>query len=301
MSYTEDELISINELKTTLNVKNVELKNILSSEEEVLESVEELKKVFFGSASRIDDIERETYNEPKELIFQEKEETYSLKFLGEKLYHPEHACRNNLYRNSQNGTVYIYTTKWEVFLKDGESNSFYGGGLGERDVITIVKDIVGNFDGNVKSSNVEIDYQYSNITGNNLNEILSDIDSKINVDSFSGTLGSTNILIDNNNLSVITGNNLQESLEKIDRKIVSNVIFGNYKTHDVVEDGDIVYVGNMNTSGDWYIKKVVTDILGDISIRYTNNYASSVNYDYTSAFINKTELNYVPLSGLGVI
>ena len=57
----------------------------------------------------------------------------------------------------------------------------------------------------------------------------------------------------------------------------------------------------MNTSGDWYIKKVVTDILGDISIRYTNNYASSVNYDYTSAFINKTELNYVPLSGLGVI
>ena len=90
-------------------------------------------------------------------------------------------------------------------------------------------------------------------------------------------------------------------LEKFDRKIVSNVIFGNYKTHDVVEDGDIVYVGNMNTSGDWYIKKVVTDILGDISIRYTNNYASSVNYDYTSAFINKTELNYVPLSGLGVI
>lgn len=301
MKYTEEEIDSINELKKFFNIKKIELKDILSSEEEVLESVEELRKVYFSNASKVEDVEKQTYDEPKELIFKENDNSYSLKFIGEKIYHPENATRNELYRNSQNGTVYIYTTKWEVFLKDGESNSFYGGGLGERDVIAIVKDIIGNFDGHVKSSNVEIDYQYSNLVGNNLNEILSDIDSKINEDSFSGTLDSTNILIDNNNLSVITGNNLQESLEKIDRKIVSNVIFGNYKTHDVVEDGDIVYVGNMNTSGDWYIKKVVTDIIGDISIRYTNNYASTVNYDYLTAFINKTELNYVPLSGLGVI
>lgn len=301
MKYTEEEINSINELKNVFNVNKVELKDVLSSEEEVLESVEELRQVYFGNTSKVEDIEKQTYDEPKELIFKENDNSYSLKFIGEKLYHPEKANRNELYRNSQNGTVYIYTTKWEVFLKDGESNPFYGGGLGERDVIAIVKDIVGNFDGHVKSSNVEIDYQYVNLTGDNLNDILSDIDSKINVDSFSGTLDSINVLLNNDNLSVITGNNLQESLEKIDRKIVSNVIFGNYKTHDVTEDGDIVYVGNMNVSGDWYFKKVTTYVDGNIEIRYSNNYSSSVNYDYGLAYINRTDLVYVPLSGLGVI
>ena len=301
MKYTEEEINSIDELKNVFNVNKVELKDILCSEEEVLESVEELKQFYFCNTSKIEDLEKQTYDEPKELIFKENDNSYSLKFIGEKLYHPGKANRNELYRNSQNGTVYIYTTKWEVFLKDGENNPFYGGGLGEKDVISIVKDIVGNFDGHVKSSNVEIDYNYTNLSGGNLNEILSDIDSKINVDSFSGTLDSTNVLLNNDNLSVITGNNLQESLEKIDRKIVSNVIFGNYKTHDVTEDGDIVYVGNMNVSGDWYYKKVVTDIDGNISIKYSNNFSSSTNYDYSLAYVNKTELVYVPLSGLGVI
>ena len=300
MKYTEEEINSINELKKFFNVKNIEMVDILSSEEEVLESVEELKRAYFCNTSKIEEVIQQTYNEPKELIFEENDNSYSLKFIGEKLYHPEKAKRNELYRNSQNGTVYIYTTKWEVFLKDGENNSFYGGGFGERDVVAIVKDIIGNFDGNVKSSNVEIDYHYVNLNGDNLNEILSDIDSKID-SGFSGTLDSINVVIDNSKLSVITGDTLQDSLEKIDRKIVSNVIFGNYKTHDVVEIGNVVYVGYMNVSGEWYLKKVYTDPSGNISISFSNNYSSMVNYNYTEAFINKSELVYVPLSGLGVI
>lgn len=262
--YSLEETESISELrKVFLPSKNTV--DIVKEVDDISSDLEELRKLFSED-------NKEIISDTKEVDIvigdvgklDEKSVSLELKYLGvyDRPPQPKKYC---LYRNSNQGIVYFCQDgKWVEFLKDGKSDSVYvGGGLGEHDVLTLIKEHGGSGD-------------------------------------FTGTLEATKVIIDESYLVATKGSTAQELFESIDKKITSKILFGEYKTHDMEEVGDTIYVGCKNVDGEWYIKKVVTDVEGNINLKYTNNYASGVSYDYDTAYNNKYTLSYVTVSELGM-
>ena len=279
MIRTKEDKHYIEQLKKLLGVYSLEEQ----------ESINELKKVFCGS-DKVKEIKIEVDTDDSDLeelkslfsdtndIFSDGEvdivigeteteseiQTLELKYLGV-FNNPPPPKKYCLYRNSNQGIVYFcQDNKWIEFLVDGKSDSVYvGGGLGERDVIQLIEEHGGSGD-------------------------------------FTGTLDATKVNVDETYLVATKGATAQELFESIDKTITSKILFGEYKTMNMDEVGNIIHVDCMDVNGGWYIKKVVTDSDGDIVLTYTNNYASGTSYDYENAYNNKYSLNYVSVSELGL-
>lgn len=118
--------------------------------------------------------------------------------------------------------------------------------------------------------------------------------------SFDGYIDATNVNVEQTSLVTTSGSDAQTLFESIDYKIATKVLFGEYKTVDMEEVGDLIYVGFEALDGRWYFKKVITEPNGDLSILYTNNFANSSSYDYDQAWVNRYSLNYVTISMLGM-
>lgn len=278
MKYNKEELESINELREVFNqpvvpynINKFEMLMLKHSEviaNDDLKDLELLRSVL--SEENIQKISEETSKSEKKKFeieinrIDEKVSNVEFNFLGSFASHPKNAKNNNLYRNTKQGIVYIYTNKWNEFIRDGKSDTSYiGGGLGERDVI----ELIGKYGG----------------SGN-----------------FDGTIQATNVLVNNSNFSSIVGDNAQSLLTSIDNQIANKILFGGYLTRDMEEIGNNIYVGCENASGDWYVKKVTTNIDESLSLLYSNNFANGTNYDYLEGYEHKYSLNYVAVSGLGL-
>lgn len=260
--YSLEEQESINELKKVFLISD-NVKEIIKEVDDDTSDLEELKTL-------LSDSEEDVFSDDDEvdIVVGDKKEKESvvleLKYLGV-FNNPPPPKKYCLYRNSNQGIVYFCQDgKWIEFLVDGKTDSVYlGGGLGERDVIQLIEKHGGSGD-------------------------------------FTGTLEATKVIVDESYLVATKGSTAQELFESIDKQITSKILFGEYKTMNMDEVGNIIHVGCMDVNGAWYIKKVVTDSDGDISLTYTNNYASGTSYNYENAYDNKYSLNYVSITELGL-
>lgn len=259
--YSLEEQESINELKKVFLVsENVD--EIIKEADSDSSDLEELKNLFSCNNEVLSN------DDEVNIVVSDKKDSggtnLELNYLGV-FNNPPQPKKYCLYRNSNQGIVYFcQDNKWIEFLVDGKSDSVYvGGGLGERDVIQLIEEHGGTGD-------------------------------------FTGTLDATKVNVDETYLVATKGATAQELFESIDKTITSKILFGEYKTMNMDEVGNTIHVGCMDVDGGWYIKKVVTDSDGDISLTYTNNYASGTSYDYETAYNNKYSLNYVSISELGL-
>lgn len=266
-----DELkrVLISETETADNIKFKEIKSdILSDSIKITTEQFELTDDDRLSLSKLfDDVDSlkpivcsESINDANTVEYKQ-----ALTFRGVRSTHPENPNVNDIYRNYSDECVYIYSdNKWQVFVKDGiNAHSISGGGLGERDVVSLIK-------------------QYAN-TGDF---------------TFNGSASA--VSLDSSNFAVISADNLQDAMRYVDYKIATKILFGEYKTLNMDEEGDTIYVGSQTVSGDWYFKKVISDPLGNLTITYANNYSTSSTYNYAEAYTNKYILNYVTLNMLGL-
>lgn len=293
----------------------LELRKVLGSERtrSEREAISELKKALLPETP-VDDIKSAFGSEflkvvdslvseekPKELkVVSDRIEVASFDFLGVHDKEPKNAKPLSLYRNSVTRTVYIYKDGWKEFLKDGEATNSYvgGGGLGEEEVLGLIQTHGG------ASSWESLTDKPTTVSGFGIVDVYTkaEVDEIVdNIDvGFSGTLDADKVNVDYSSFVTLVGTNAQTVFGSIDRQIAGKVVLGEYKTHDMFDEGDIIYVGAMNVSGGWYFKKVVTDEVGNINLTYANNYSTSTNYDYSGAVVNKYTLNYVSLNELGL-
>lgn len=97
----------------------------------------------------------------------------------------------------------------------------------------------------------------------------------------------------------VTGSNLNEVLGSLDRAVAKTKdYFSDYSTHNV-DDGsstpNVIYVGKMNRSGVWVVRRITGST--NITIEYamhTNN--ATVTGGYSAAWNLRTSLNYARLS-----
>lgn len=268
-----------------------ELKRVLISETEIADNIafKEIKSEILSDGINIESdetfklSESDRYDLEKLFVSNDSYETISnklknidqaektsdkktLTFKGVRSSHPTEPNENDIYRNYADSCVYIYSSgAWHVFVKDGTNGtqSISGGGLGERDVVSLIK-------------------QYAN-TGDF---------------TFNGSASA--VSLDSTNFAVISADNLQDAMRYVDYKIATKILFGEYKTLNMDEYGDTIYVGSQTVSGDWYFKRVISDSLGNLTITYANNYSTSSMYDYAGAYTNKLILNYVTINELGL-
>ena len=277
MKYTAEELASIKELKEAFKVSSSS-SSMQKFESLVIEAVSKangddedlaLLRSILSKEQMLEVVERADGDSKEiEIIVDdevEDEESLTFNYLGVFTSPPKKANKNELYRNSTQGVVYIYTDRWVEFLRDGKSESVHiGGGVGADDVMQMIAEYGGS-------------------------------------GHFDGTIQSTNVIISETNFATLKGTDLQAVLTSVDNVISSKILFGEYLTRDMEESGDIIYVGFESASGGWYIKKVVSDVDGNLSLLYTNNYANGTEYNYMEAWGNKYTLNYVSISSLGVV
>jgi hypothetical protein len=281
----------------------LELKNALqppTKEKEEIDPVKELKSAFGKDFLKaVDTFVGEDKPTEMKVISNEKE-IASFDFLGSFDKEPKASKVLSLYRNTTTRTVYIYKNGWKEFLKDGEATNNYigGGGLGQEEVLGLIESHGGASSWNSLTDKPTTVSGYGIVDVYTKTEIDNIVD---NLDvGFSGTLDATVVNVDYTTFTAISGSTAQDVFESIDRKIAGKIVLGEYKTHDMYDEGDILYVGALNASGGWYVKKIISELNGDLHISYANNYSSMTSYDYSGALDNKYTLKYVPLTGLGL-
>lgn len=281
---SENEVDLINELRTVVYSNDssiLELKSIFknkNTKEKISDDDLTALKEFFSNDKPKINADNNEYN--KEIIednkvydiVKEHKETNNANFdfIGTFDKHPSNAKELNFYKNYIDGIVFIYkNSKWVELIKDGQVHqALYGGGLGERDVVTLIK-------------------QYSGGGGG----------------SFTGSISGDNVYIDTSLFSVLTSASsatAQQLFLKIDREIAGKIIFGDYATIDVIEEpnGDL-YVGSENQEGKWYFKRV-QEVGPEMFLRYAN-VSNNINISsYTEARNNYLTLAYDMLEDITV-
>jgi hypothetical protein len=220
-------------------------------------------------------------------ISEEEQKQYGYGFIGEYSYEPNPNSYNlnTTYRNSYDRTIYIKTKRgWEVFLKDGSDgkNGIAGGGLGFNDVSRLIDDKLKDF----------------SQSGMDLGLIQQMIDNSLS--TYQPIVNASNVSVSGNFLN-ISGTNINQMLLSIDNKLNNINYLENYKTHDyetIPGVPEIMYVGKMNQFSYWYVRKVVTDSLGNIST-YHANISNNISYTtYIDAWNNRANLVFGNLEDL---
>lgn len=74
-------------------------------------------------------------------------------------------------------------------------------------------------------------------------------------------------------------------------------VFANYKTQEVDENGLTTYVGQVKTSGEWFLTKIV-DTASDLQITYANISNNPASNTFSAAWTNRATLSYTLISVL---
>lgn len=227
-------------------------------------------------------------------ITEDEQIKYGFEFIGTYDYepNPDSYNINTTYRNTRDRTVYIKTKiGWDIFLKDGENGKAVsmGGGMGFNDVSKLIDERMNSF---VTSGGTN---------GLNASQVQQMIDNNLN--TYTPIVNATNIEISGTFINV-SGTNLSEVLHSIDNKLNNINYLENYKTIDyTIIEGvpEIMYVGKTNQFNYWYVRKVVTDALGNISQYHANisnnpgilTYADAWNNNLTLAYGNLEDLVFI--------
>lgn len=115
------------------------------------------------------------------------------------------------------------------------------------------------------------------------------------------TIVSSNEVVVSGSFGNISGNNLTEILQNIDIKLNNINYLENYKTKDFETiDGipEIMYVGKTNQFNYWYVRKVVTDAIGNITTTHANISNNPSYNTYDDAWLNRQTLQFSALEDL---
>lgn len=96
-------------------------------------------------------------------------------------------------------------------------------------------------------------------------------------------------------VEVFSGSGLNEN--QVLGLIRSENVFANYKTQEIDEAGVTTYVGQVKTSGAWLLTKIV-DTSGDLQINYANISNNETKTTFSSAWTDRSILNYALISSL---
>lgn len=115
------------------------------------------------------------------------------------------------------------------------------------------------------------------------------------------TIVSTSEVIVSGTFANMSGSNLTEILNSIDNKLNNINYLENYDTVDfetLVGVPEIMYVGKINKFDSWYVRKVVTDAIGNITQYHANISNNPSILTYTNSWNNRTTLVYGNLEDL---
>lgn len=79
--------------------------------------------------------------------------------------------------------------------------------------------------------------------------------------------------------------------------IRSEDVFANYKTQELDDADPILYVGQIKTTGEWFLTRSI-DTLGDLQILYANVSNNVTMTTFNLAWTNRATLNYTLINGL---
>lgn len=253
-----DDVDSIKELRK-LSETDLDLMNLVLDEDD-LESLEELRA----------------------LLLDKPVSSSSMNWIGDFEYEPKSSNYEllSIYRNNPLKTVFINTTNgWKVLVKDGnkgdkgDSNKFAsGGGLGSRDVITLIDQKLSAYSPGTSGGS-----------------------------SFSGTISANDVLVNTSSFTYISGTSAQDIFEQIDRKISTKLLLGEYLTNDIVELSNStsdIYVGKSTSDGRWYLRRVRTISSEEMEVRHANISNNPSVLTYESALNSYATLDYKLLNEL---